>query len=162
MAKKKDGSKKKKPSKRPVKKKSPRIAAWQELVAFLKTSKYVQKVQILAQLKSIGYDVTDDSVSYVMTAARKQGNLCVYTGPRTGYTATPSGNEALSDVRKRRRVSLAWLKNAIAEIRYVKANKAKLLPYMTATDAIELDKEIRYHAAAVKSAEGLRRTGGLQ
>jgi len=143
-------------------KKQPRTAAWQELVNILKASNYVQKVAIIAKLKALGYDVTDNSVSYVMTAARRQGRLCVYTGPKNGYTATPSGIEALVDIRKRRRISRAWLKNVGAVIRYVKGNIAKLTQGMTPADAAELRKEIKYNEEALKSITRLHQTNGLQ
>jgi ATP-dependent Zn protease len=151
----------KKKAAKPQTKKKPRIAAWQELVNLLKASRYVQKVTILAKLKALGYDLNENSVSYVMTAARKQGKLCVYTGPKQGYTSTPSGIEALVDIRKRRRISRAWLKNVGAVIRYVKGNIAKLTQGMTPADTAELRKEIKYNEEALKGIERLHQTNGL-
>ena len=162
MAKKKGDPKKNKRTTKKAAKKPPRIKAWQELVARLSASQYVQKITILAKLKALGYDVTEGSVSYVMTAARKQGRLCVYTGPKTGYAATPSGNEALVDIRKRRRISRAWLKNVTAVIRYVKANQGKLIQGMASEDVAELRKEIKYNEEALKSISRIHQTNGLQ
>ena len=159
MAKKNGGSKKPpKPSKQP---KKPRVAAWQELVNLLKTSQYVQKVQILSQLQALGYHINADSLSYVMTAARKRGKLCVYTGPKNGYTATPDGHEALVDIRKRRRVSFAWLKNVGPVITYVQANIGKLTNGMKPAEAAELRKEIKHNRAAVQQLRMLTKANGL-
>jgi DNA-binding PadR family transcriptional regulator len=121
----------------------------------------VQKVQILAQLNALGYRLDPGSLSYVMTAARKRGKLCVYTGPKTGYTATPDGHEALVDIRKRRRVSIAWLRNVRAVITYVKANIGRLVNNMKPAEAGELRKEIKHNEAAVRQLDMLTKTNGL-
>lgn len=128
----------------------------------LAASRYVQKVTILAKLKALGYDVNENSVSYVMTAARKKGKLCVYTGPDTGYTAIPDGNEALSDIQKRRRIAAAWERNALAVVDYVKKHMASLAATMSAPDADRLRKEVRYHGEMLKSIENLRTKNGLK
>jgi len=160
--KKKRDSKKEGSAKKTAAKKKPHMPAWQELVAMLAGSRYVQKVAILAKLKALGYDVNVDSVSYVMTAARKRGKLCVYTGPDTGYTATPDGDEALKDIRKRRRISAAWIRNVRAVVAYVKKNQARLIASMSADDIIELRKEMKYHAAMLTSIKSHCAANGLK
>jgi hypothetical protein len=156
MAKKKDGGNgKKKPSK------PPRIPAWQELVNLLKSGSYFKKVAILAKLKALGYDVNENSVSYVMTSARKRGNLCVYAGSK-GYTSTPKGRESLVDIRKRRRISIAWLKNIDALIKYVEKNWGSLTAPMKMTDRNELRNEIKYNKSAVPALLRLASSNGLK
>lgn len=152
MAKKKDG---KQQAKQPQ-----RIPAWQELVNLLKSGSYVLKVNILAQLKALGYDITENSVSYVMTAARKRGYLCVYTG-KSGYTAAPTGVETLGDIRKRRRIANAWLKNIDALIKYAEKNFSSLVQGLKPELASDLRKEIKYNKAAVKQLHQLAATSGL-
>jgi len=140
----------------------PRGPAWKELVAMLAASNYVQKSAIVAKLNALGYNYDKDNVSYVMTSARRRGNLCVFTGKRTGYTATPDGLESLVDIRKRRRISRAWIRNATAVVKYVQANLPKLSANMTTTDLAELRKEVRYHGAVLKNIDALYKQIGVK
>lgn len=136
------------------------VPAYKELVALLKKSTYVKKVQIISQLKSAGYDIDEDSVSYVMTMARKQGYLCVYTG-KNGYTAKPTGVESLVDIRKRRRISFAWLSNITALVVYVRGNWARLTKGLSPDVVAELRNEIDYNGAALRELGKLSEKFGL-
>lgn len=157
----KKGPTKKQPKKQPKKQTTTRISAWKELVSILATRRYIDKITIISKLKALGYEFDVDTVSYVMTAVRKNGQLCVYTKDN-GYTAIPDGRESLFDIRKRRRISAAWLRNARPLVEYVNDNMAVLTATMTQTDVSELKRELDYHSAVLKSLESIRTRNGLE
>lgn len=137
-----------------------RIPAWQELVNLLRTGTYFDKAFIVAKLKAAGYDVDKNNVSYVMTSVRKNGKICVCGD--NGYTATPNGHESLVDIRKRRRVSIAWLENIDALIKYVEQKWSNLIGGMDAAEKIELGREIKYNKAAISMLRQIARANGLK
>ena len=136
-------------------KKTPRVPAYKELVAILKKGSYYAKVYIIMQLKAAGYKVDENSVSYVMTSARQHGHLCVYA-PKQGYTASPNGKEALVDIRKRRRISDAWLRNVKALVVYVRKNWKSLAAQLDPEVISELKRELSYHSEAIVSNDKLK------
>jgi hypothetical protein len=148
-----DGRRKKRPN-------SPKIPAYKELVELMKSGSYYAKVYLIAKLKAAGYAVDETNISYVMTSARKHAHLCVYV-PKQGYTSSPNGLESLVDIRKRRRISAAWLRNVVALVAYVRKNWSSLTASMKSEDATALKKELSYHAAAVSSNDDLKKKYGL-
>jgi hypothetical protein len=140
-------------SKKSVPNKSTGVPIHKALVALLAsgTHTYYEKSYMVAHLKACGYDVSNASVSYVMTAARKRGNICVFVPAVYGYTSKPSGDAVLRDIRKRRRVSNSWIQNIKALVAYAKKNWYSVTGCMSAKDAAALKQEIKYYRTVSKS-----------
>lgn len=159
----KNSAPKKSAPKKSAPKKTPHLPTYVALMTLLKSNvcSYYEKSYIIAHLKSYGYDVSKTNVSYVMTAARRHGNICVFVPKLRSYTAMPIGSEALHDIRKRRRVSNAWIQNIKALVEYATKNWTFVTGSMATKDVYDLKQEIKYYRTVSKSNNDMRDRYGL-
>jgi hypothetical protein len=132
--------------------------AYEALVRYLRNGKYWHRKDLATRLKSDGHV---QRVGYVMTKARRNGHVVVL-GPEPGtYTSQPTGAEVLKDLRKRRKVSYAWIRNVQAVAGYALSNWGRVTSKLDKDAKLLLRAEIDYLQSMVPDMETKFQKAGL-
>ena len=133
--------------------------AHEALSRYLKDGKYHHRDKLAKMLKQDGFE---QRCGYVTTKARRLGAVVVL-GPDTGlYTSRPSGIDVLKDLRKRRKISFAYLYNVQVVAAYTVANWTKLVKRLDDDTAEELKGEVEYIQKMIPHLRRIFKKSGLE